>query len=320
MKTLVTFVLIFISINSFACDGCNVYINFSPIDYKNRISLIGRSRLMYGEYNMFGKQILTKHASHGNNPLFWNKKVQENYNTFEIRGAFYMREVWKTTIVIPFVNNQQFVGDNQRFVVNGLSDPILLESFQVFNSLKADDSLKFKHRLQIGGGVKVPLGRIDKQYENGLPNLDLQPGSGSLDFISSITYLFKIKNFGVNSNINFKFNGFNKDNYKYGNTLNSTINLFWQTSIKDVTFMPLVGGYFEKMNLDKSKLEQNGNRVILDYKDTGGTLLFGTVGLKMFYKSVSMSLNYQQNVFTQLNGYTQLLTKNRINVGLTYSF
>jgi len=320
MKTLITFVLIFISINSFACDGCNVYINFSPIDYKNRISLIGRSRLMYGEYNMFGKQILTKHASHGNNPLFWNKKVQENYNTFEIRGAFYMREIWKTTIVIPFVNNQQFVGDNQRFVVNGLSDPILLESFQVFNSLKTDDSLKFKHRLQIGGGVKVPLGRIDKTYENGLPNLDLQPGSGSLDFISSITYLFKIKNFGVNSNINVKFNGFNKDNYKYGNTLNSTINLFWQTSVKDVTFMPLVGGYFEKMNLDESKFEQNGNRVIIDYKDTGGMLLFGTVGLKMFYKSVSMSLNYQQNVFSQLNGYTQLLTKNRINLGLTYSF
>jgi hypothetical protein len=320
MKTLVLFVLIFISLDSFACDGCNVYINFSPIDYKNRISLIGRSRLMYGEYNMFGTQILTKHASHGNNPLFWNKAVQENYNTFEIRGAFYTREVWKTTIVIPFVNNHQLVGGNSRFKVNGLSDPILMESYQVFNSLKTDDDKTFKHRLQVGGGLKIPLGRIDKTYENGLPNLDLQPGSGSLDFISSITYLFKVKNFGVNSNVNFKFNGFNKNNYKYGNTLNSTINVFWQTSKGKFTFMPMIGGYFENMTLDKSKYEQNGNRMIIDYKDTGGQLLFGSAGLKLFYKSMSLSLNYQKNMYSQLNGYTQLLTKNRINVGLTYSF
>jgi hypothetical protein len=320
MKTLVLFVLIFISLDSFACDGCNVYINFSPIDYKNRISLIGRSRLIYGEYNMFGTQMLTKHASHGNNPLFWNKTVQENYNTFEIRGAFYTREVWKTTIVIPFVNNHQLVGGNSRFNVNGLSDPILLESYQVFNSLKTDDDKTFKHRLQVGGGVKIPLGRIDKTYENGLPNLDLQPGSGSLDFISSITYLFKVKNFGVNSNVNFKFNGFNKDNYKYGNTLNSTINIFWQTSMGKFTFMPMIGGYFENMTLDKSKYEQNGNRMIIDYIDTGGQLLFGSAGLKLFYKSMSLSLNYQKNMYSQLNGYTQLLTKNRINVGVTYSF
>ncbi len=320
MKTIVLFVLIFISLDSFACDGCNVYINFSPIDYKNRISIIGRSRLMYGEYNMFGTQILTKHASHGNNPLFWNKTVQENYNTLELRGAFYMREVWKTTIVVPFVNNHQLVGDNSRFVVNGLSDPIILESYQVFNSLRVDDEKKFKHRLQIGGGLKIPLGKINKSYENGLPNLDLQPGTGSLDFITSMTYLFKIKKFGVNSNVNFKFNGFNKDKYKYGNTLNSTINLFWQTSKDNFTFMPIVGGYFEKMTLDKSKFEQNGNRVIIDYKDTGGQLLFGTVGVKLYYKSIALSLNYQQNLYSKLNGFTQLLTKNRINVGLTYSF
>lgn len=312
-------IVLFISINSFACDGCNVYVNFSPIDYKNRISIIGRTRMMYGTYNMFGTQILTKHASHGNDPLFWNNDVQENYNTLELRGAFYVREVWKTTVIVPFVNNHQLIGNLSRYEINGIADPIVIETYQVFNSLKSNDSNRFKHRLEIGGGVKFPLGKIDKRYENGIPNLDLQPGTGSLDFISSVSYMTRIKKYGAILNANIKLNSYNRDDYKYGNTFNSTINLFRQTTMGNFTFMPLVGGYFEFMSLDKSRYESNGNSVVIDYNDTGGAILFGTIGSKVFYKTLSLFIDYQHRVYSKLNGYTQLLTKNRINVGLTYS-
>ncbi|MGV6862567.1 MAG: hypothetical protein ACWA41_12405 [Putridiphycobacter sp.] len=321
MKKIIVVLLLFISNNIFACDGCNVFINFSPNDYQNRITFLSRSREMFGEYDMFGKQILTKHASHGNNPLFWNNKIKETYNTLELRGDFYLKEIWKTTIILPYVINKQDIGLDNRFVVTGFGDPTILETYQVFNTLKTDDeNNKFKQRLELGLGLKLPLGKTDLSFEKGIPNLDLQPGTGSFDLLTTLVYLIKVKDFGLSSNVNFKMNGYNKEDYKYGNTFNSTAHLFWQTKIKNFTLMPLIGAYVELMTTDKSIYRQNGSVLLTEYFDTGGQILFGSVGAKCYYENFSLSVNYQHKMYDHLNGYTQLLTKNRLNLGLTYSF
>jgi len=317
---IIIIVLLFISNLSIACDGCNVFVNFSPNDYKNRISVFTRNRMMIGEYNMFGLMTLTKHASHGNDPSFWNNQVIEQYNTIEIRGDYYFREKWKTTIILPYVSNQQVVGDIERFRVNGFADPILMESFQIFNSLKSNTSTRLLHRLEAGVGLKFPLGKIDKLYENGLPNLDLQPGTGSLDFIMNFTYVTKYKQFGMYSNLNYKINSFSSESYKYGNSTNVNINLFYQTKGDKVSFIPSVGVYAEQMSFDQSKYTQNNERVVIDYLDTGGQILFANAGLKAYFSKYTVTAEYQKVVGRNLKGYTQLLTRHKINVGMTYNF
>ena len=320
MKKIVTIVLLFISTYSIACDGCNVFVNFSPNDYKNRISLFARNRMMIGEYNMFGLMTLTKHASHGNDPSFWNKQVIEQYNTLELRGDFYFKEVWKTTLILPFIVNQQVVGDDERFLVNGFSDPIIMESYQVYNSFKTDDKSAVLHRLEVGVGVKLPLGKIDKTYENGEPNLDLQPGTGSFDILGSLTYIAKYKQFGMYSNLNYKFNGYNSTDYKYGNTSNANINVFYQTKGDKISLVPSVGAYVEQMSFDKSRFEQNNEVTILDYTDTGGQILFANVGLKVYTGKFAFTAEYRKVLGSNLNGHTQLLTRHKINLGVTYNF
>lgn len=319
MKSVVI-LFFFVSTYSFACDGCNVFVNFSPNDYKNRISLFARNRMMIGEYNMFGQMTLTKHASHGNDPSFWNNQVIEQYNTVELRGSFFVKEVWKTTIILPFNNNQQFIGEEKRYTVNGFSDPIIMESFQVYNSFKSDNEKKFVHRLEVGLGMKLPLGKIDKTFEQGFPNLDLQPGTGSVDFLSSLTYITKRDKFGVYSNLNYKINTFNRGNYRYGNTTNLTLNAFYQTKGIKISLMPSVGAYVEKMSFDKSRYTQVNNFTVVDHIDTGGQILFVNAGLKMFMDKFVLTTEFQKVVGSSLNGYTQLKTRYRINLGLTYSF
>jgi len=317
----IVFILFFfVSTYSFACDGCNVFVNFSPNDYKNRISIFTRNRMMIGEYNMFGQMTLTKHASHGNDPSFWNNQVVEQYNTVELRGDFYIREIWKTTVILPYINNHQTVVDENRYVVNGFSDPILMESFQIYNSFKSDNSKKFVHRLEVGIGVKFPLGKINRAYEVGVPNLDLQPGTGSFDYLGSLTYITKYKQFGVYSNFNYKFNTYNVEDYKYGNTTNLTLNAFYQTKGEKISFMPSVGAYVEQMSFDKNRYAQQNELISIDHQDTGGQILFANAGLKVFKGSFVLTTEYQKVMGVRLNGYTQLITRHRINVGLTYSF
>jgi len=317
----IVFILFFfVSTYLFACDGCNVFVNFSPNDYKNRVSVFTRNRMMIGEYNMFGQMTLTKHASHGNDPSFWNNQVVERYNTLELRGDFYIREIWKTTVILPYISNHQTVGDEDRYIVNGFSDPILMESFQVYNSFKSDNVKKLVHRLEVGIGIKFPLGRINRMYEVGMPNLDLQPGTGSFDYLGSLTYITKYKQFGMYSNFNYKFNTYNVEDYKYGNTTNLTLNAFFQTKGKNISFMPSVGGYIEQMSFDKNRYAQLNELIVIDYQDTGGQILFANAGLKVFKGSFVLTAEYQKVMGSNLNGYTQLLTRHRINVGLTYSF
>jgi hypothetical protein len=315
-------ILLFFSISTYAyaCDGCNVFVNFSPNDYKNRISLFTRSRMMIGEYNMFGQMTLLKHASHGNDPSFWNNQVVEQYNTLELRGSFYVKEVWKTTIIVPFINNHQIIGDESRYIVSGFSDPTIMESFQVYNSFKNQNDKTFVHRLEVGVGVKAPLGIINKSYEAGLPNLDLQPGTGSFDFLGSLTYITKYKQLGFYTNLNYKFNTFNVDEYKYGNTTNLTFNAFYQTNGEKISFMPSVGVYLEQMSLDQNRYSQENIKTITKYMDTGGEILFANAGLKVFKGDFVLTTEFQKVIGSQLNGFTQLKTRYRINVGLTYSF
>jgi len=276
--------------------------------------------MMMGEYNMFGQMTLTKHASHGNDPSFWNNQVVEQYNTVELRGDFYIREIWKTTVILPYINNHQTVVDENRYVVNGFSDPILMESFQIYNSFKSDNSKKFVHRLEVGIGVKFPLGKINRAYEVGVPNLDLQPGTGSFDYLASLTYITKYKQFGVYSNFNYKFNTYNVEDYKYGNTTNLTLNAFYQTKGEKISFMPSVGAYVEQMSFDKNRYAQQNELISIDHQDTGGQILFANAGLKVFKGSFVLTTEYQKVMGVRLNGYTQLITRHRINVGLTYSF
>lgn len=317
MKQFATSFALFVSFVGIACDNCNVYLSFSPTDYKNSISLFSRQRELFGAYNQIGEMIATKHTGH-NEPAFWGKKVTETYQTAELRGSFYIRDKWKTTIILPYVHNNQSIENTTRYDLHGFGDPIVLQSYQLYSTKKDTTNQPFYQRLLIGGGIKFPLGKTTRMFENGKPNLDLQPGSGSWDLISFAAYTFKYKFLGMENNVNFKWNGKDVFQYKYGNTLNATSSLFAQVEFKVVTLRAYSGLYFEKAQMDETHYYFDEPPMI--HGDTGGNVLFANYGVKVFLDKFTIFGEYQDNIHSKLNGYTQLLTRNRINLGLTYNF
>ncbi len=316
MKILFLSLLFALSTTCTACDNCNVYLNLSPNDYQNSISIYARQRLMFGEYNFFGEMISPQHTGHGNDMALWGNQILENYQTFEARASFYLKERWNTRIILPFENNTQQIGDVRRYQVQGIGDPIILQSYQLINTKRDTLKNEFAQRLSIGGGIKFPLGKTNLHYENGTPNLDLQPGSGSWDLLGMFIYSMKYRLVGLITNFTAKWNGKDLQNYRYGLSSNLNLNLFADLKIKNCTLRLTSGTYIERAEMDVSYSFVDQSKSVHD--DTGGTILFANGGMQFFTPKFQFFGEYQHCLTNNLNGYTQLLTKNKINLGITY--
>ncbi len=136
-----------------------------------------------------------------------------------------------------------------------------------------------------------------------------------LDFIA---YAAKRNFIGLTTNINLKRNGFDSENYRYGTTTNGTLNLFADLSFKHFTIRIAAGTYFEHAMMVESQL--NPNELPFKHYDTGGNVWFGNGKLQLFTKHFEAFLEYQKPYKSSLYGYTQLLTKKKINTGIIYTF
>ncbi len=112
---------------------------------------------------------------------------------------------------------------------------------------------------------------------------------------------------------NYKLNTYNEQvDYMFGNTLNTTLNLFYALKLKNLTFLPFLGTYCEHglTDIEHGKYENN----------SGGSLVFGTIGSQLFINRIQLELLFQKTLVNQLNGTLQLDTKNRVQLGIHYLF
>lgn len=318
MKKILVGLMLAVSMVSYACDNCNIYLNLSPNDYRNSIGIYMRQRQHYGTYDLFGEMIATRHTGHGNDLALWGQDVYETYQTYELRGTYYLRDKWNFTAVVPYIRNTQKIGNDNRYTVTGLGDPTLITSYQLINTKKDTGKVVFSNRLTAGIGVKFPLGKTDLSYKNGIPNLDLQPGTGAWDLMSFATYTVKYKFVGMNFIANFRRNGRDVNLYRYGFTTNATANLFFDWTIKSSTLRLIGGAYLENARMDATYSDYYQNEQ--EHDDTGGTVIFANGGIQFYTSNFTIFGEYQHAFSSQLNGYTQLLTSNKINLGITYNF
>jgi len=308
MRKLLLLTFFLTSFVGLACEHCNVYLNISPGDFKNSFGIFKRSRTMLGDYNLSGQNYL-KHASHNSQSGFLGSQVLERYNIYEVRGNFYFKERWNTIVVFPFVQNIQYINDVAKYNVSGAGDPMFLQRFQLYNTKLTEDTSKFVHRVTVGIGLKMPLGSIDREYLYGKPNLDLQPGTGSWDALGSFSYVVRKQKIGLIFNSNIKLNSANENKYQYGNTTNVTANVFCMFNLKEVTFVPFFGAYYESAKYDRQSEI---------YSDTGGNSWYSDFGFKLNVKNILLTSNVQFAFENNLNGTNQLVPKARLIIGLNY--
>jgi hypothetical protein len=207
----------------------------------------------------------------------------ESYNTLQIWGRYHVSNRVQVFAFVPYTSNLQ-TKDGTEVRSKGLGDVSALVNIVALRRMKND----IGQFLLAGGGIKAPTGAYtayDPADRNGLPNM--QPGTGTWDFIANANYTLQYKNSGVNAEASYTFTTAGKDYYKYGNRLSSGIMGFYRWQVNEVALLPQLGMRYEYALHDYD----NYKRKWLN-EQTGGYHLFGSVGMQAYYKRIGMQLGY----------------------------
>ncbi len=234
------------------------------------------------------------------------------------REWFQTGELWGRYVIHPrvqlfgFMPYHHFVRDEDqvRTTVNAAGDASLVANWIVFNT---GDSLfhTWKHAFQVGGGVKFPTGKHLIVREGLLLNPNLQPGTGTWDIPLNAIYTIRHKKMGLNAELQYRFNGENKNRYHFGNRATAAIQGFYWKNLKKWSILPQAGLSGELIQPDR-----NNNA---DQEFTGGKALYAVAGMQVYYRRLAFGMTVSQPVYQHLgDGNMQAFTA--ANASLNYLF
>lgn len=291
---------------SLACDHCNVFIGVNPNDFNHSIQLLYRFNQRQGTFNALGT--LQKHG--GTHSSYINTDVQEYYTTVELRGTYFLHPRWSLLASVPFRNSYRSVGGKRKADIYAVGDPILLTNYRLINS-KSTDSTKWKHRLEVLGGLKFPLGKTDVTWNEKVVDHDLQPGTGSFDFIVGGAYTVLRRSIGLTLRGNWKLNGISKNDFRYGTSTNLEGNFFVNKEVKAFRLIPYIGTYYEAKGFDYF-----GNQSVVN---SDVSTVYGRLGCTTFWKQLSIRIDYLTPLHQKVEG-QNLLQGQQFNTTLSYFF
>ncbi|PQJ12236.1 hypothetical protein CJD36_000305 [Flavipsychrobacter stenotrophus] len=239
------------------------------------------------DYNFIGLQYMSTYLSSAHPSAYENRPYEhsrEYYNTFQVWGRYNMGKHYQLFAFVPYQYNIHRQ-DSADALHSGIGDISVLVNRILINK----EHKKLQHQLLAGGGIKLPTGshtslsQLDKQ---GLPNM--QPGTGSVDFMVNTNYTLRRKSAGINADAAYTFTTTSKDSYRYGNRLNAGAMAFYSFAVKKFAIMPVLGARYEYTLHDYD----NYNRKWLN-EQSGGYMLYATAGIQAYYKRLGARINYQ---------------------------
>ena len=243
-------------------------------------------------------------------------KILATRETFQIAELYARFFPFKRVQVMGFVpyrfDEQVTSGVTKKN--SGLGDVTVLANYNLFNSLMdgkgGGDAIQ---SVMIGGGIKAPTGRFrfDENDPLQVANANFQLGTGSIDFILNAFYSLQWKKWGLNANVSRKFNTANSENYRFGDQVYGSLDLFHTFSVGKISLMPNAGIYAEYADHGK----QNG--AILDI--TGGTIVNGSAGISLFTEKWTLGVVGQKPVY-QKSASGHVFLKERAMVQLAFLF
>lgn len=254
------------------CSASNQYLGILPQFYNQFIGV----QYQYTSFTARQRSLM--------DPSDYERAYEFN-NTYQLWGRYY---IGKRVQLFGFVPYHMNSGSDMGMPIktNGIGDVSILANAVI---LKDDSSCKTWHQtLLAGGGVKMPTGKytgITTLDQQGLPNV--QAGTGSWDFIVNANYTVRYQKTGINADVAYTMTTANKVDYKYGNRLNTGLLAFYWWQQKDLSLLPQAGIRYEYSLHDYDNYSNkwlNGN--------SGGNIIFGTVGLQSFYKRYGAKVMY----------------------------
>lgn len=216
-----------------------------------------------------------------------DEHAADYYNTVQAWGRYNIGERLQVFTFVPYHFNRDHA-DTSRSATSGIGDISLLLDGIVIKDKGSAGALG--HQLIAGGGLKLPTGRntgITAPDRLGLPNL--QPGTGSWDFVINTNYTLRHKKLGLNLDAAYTFTTANKTDFKYGNRLNAGLLAYYSPKLKShISLLPQAGLRYSYTLHDYDNFSKKWLN-----EQSGGYLLYADIGIQAYYRQLGLRLNCQ---------------------------
>lgn len=286
-----------------ACDQCSVQVGSGVILDGHYVGHRFRFRKQYGDFGMGKSLDGPKHLDH-----FADRgEIKELFTVHEVMGNYHIRGNWHLTAAIPLVNNYLSIDGETKFDIYGLGDPWVLIRNQRFW-----DRENGKLWFFFGLGAKFPMGRTNVTEEGRQFDLDMQPGSGSIDLLSSVSVVREYQPLFLLGQAAFSYMGESPGNYRYANALTANAAIGFHLSPESyVETSALIGASTEILGSDETDDVRTGGPSITVYADAGLQLQLN--------KRLIGSVRGHRAVITEVDD-RQLPTHYKLRTSLRYSF
>lgn len=278
------------------CDACGCSANGGSMGFSSMFQnhFVG-VRYFYQHYR-------SKDGIFANSP--W---VVEDFNTIQVWARIPIARNVQLSVLVPYHFHTRFKSEGDENI-EGLGDLTLLGMYKMYET--DNDSTFVTHRLQLGGGVKVPTGKYNLENNKGSVNPGFQVGTGSWDYLLAAEYVLKRHELGFNAMATYVFKTENRKLYRFGNQFNYSGTLFylWETDwLKLVPQAGIAGETFE----GNTQYEQ-------PVPDSSGKVLFGKFGVEAGRKKWSVGFNLLSPIDQKLSA-GNVEAGTRWSVNLNYS-
>jgi len=235
-------------------------------------------------------------------------------HTTELWGGYNMKK-WQFMAFLPYLSTRK-ESDDGVTTSRGLGDALLLVNYKILGSvqLSSNEQTTVQNNLYVGGGIKLPTGvnTVDPNNPNfNIGDFNSQAGTGSVDYLMNLTHNIAWNRSGVVTNIAYRVNGANQQDYRFGNRTYLNMVYYYSITLSSVKVKPNAGINYQSNAINTFQ----GARV----ESSDGYNLNATVGVNFLYRKMGFNamafLPVAQNMY---DGQTQL--KSRALFGLTYSF
>jgi hypothetical protein len=303
MRTLfLTAVLWVFAYSASACDacGCSIGGNYFGILPQFNRHFVG---LRWSEQTF-------RSAHNHSNAQNGQFNTHEHFRTMDVLARFYPLRRLQMMVLAPYHDFSR-TEDNLLSRTQGIGDVSVLGNFILINT---GDSLgrSTQHTLTLGGGVKIPTGQYRLRTPEGrLLHANLQPGSGSTDFMISAAYTLRSGAWGIATDVLGRINTANKKDYRFGNRVSGSAKAFYWKKVRKCSFLPNIGLFADHSapNFDQGEQAES----------TGGSMVLSTFGLDVYIGKISAGFTFQQPVYQHL-GEGAIQANSRWMATLNYIF
>ncbi len=214
----------------------------------------------------------------------------ENFNTLQVWARIPIMENIQVSVLLPYHFHHRKTANGKQSI-SGVGDATFLGMYKLYQTHK--DNTVFVHTLQLGAGLKIPLGKFD-EANHGSVNPSYQVGTGSWDYLLATEYIIKKKQVGFNALLNYVVKTENDKEYRFGNQFNYAGTFFYLYEKNNYSVAPQLG-FAGEVYEDNYQLGQK-------VRNTAGDIFMGKLGFEIGKDKFSLGANVMLPIQQNLTG------------------